>query len=42
MANMRDRLAAVGGLVEVRSAPGSGTVVAGRVPLQLDVEDHPE
>ena len=33
MTNMHDRLAAVGGSVEVRSAPGSGTVVAGRVPL---------
>jgi signal transduction histidine kinase len=31
--NMRDRLAALGGVVEVSSAPGEGTVVAGRIPL---------
>jgi signal transduction histidine kinase len=30
---MRDRLEAVGGAVTVRSAPGSGTTVAGRVPV---------
>jgi signal transduction histidine kinase len=30
---MADRLAALGGSLEVRSAPGSGTVVAGRLPL---------
>jgi signal transduction histidine kinase len=30
---MADRLAAVGGSVEVRSAPGEGTVVAGHVPV---------
>jgi signal transduction histidine kinase len=33
LANMQDRLAAVGGAVEVRSAPGQGTVVAGKIPL---------
>jgi signal transduction histidine kinase len=30
---MADRLAAVGGSLEIRSAPGSGTTVAGRVPI---------
>jgi signal transduction histidine kinase len=32
--NMRDRLEALGGHLEIRSAPGEGTVVAGRVPVQ--------
>jgi signal transduction histidine kinase len=31
--NMRDRLGAIGGTLEVRSAVGSGTTVAGRIPL---------
>jgi signal transduction histidine kinase len=30
---MADRLAAVGGSLEIRSAPGEGTTVAGRVPV---------
>jgi signal transduction histidine kinase len=30
---MRDRLAAVDGELTVRSQPGRGTVVAGRIPL---------
>jgi signal transduction histidine kinase len=30
---MADRLAAVGGSLEIRSAPGRGTTVAGRVPV---------
>jgi signal transduction histidine kinase len=30
---MADRLAAVGGSLDIRSAPGSGTTVAGRVPV---------
>lgn len=30
--NMRDRLSALGGSVTIRSAPGSGTTVQGRVP----------
>jgi signal transduction histidine kinase len=30
--NMRDRLAAVDGVVEVTSAPGAGTIVRGQVP----------
>jgi len=31
--NMRDRMDALGGTLEVRSAPGSGTTVSGRLPL---------
>jgi signal transduction histidine kinase len=31
--NMRDRLAAVGGELEIRSTPGSGTVVVGTIPV---------
>ena len=31
---MADRLGALGGTVEVTSAPGAGTVVAGRVPAE--------
>jgi signal transduction histidine kinase len=33
---MADRLAAVGGFLEIRSAPGNGTTVAGRVPVAAD------
>jgi signal transduction histidine kinase len=33
IANMRDRLVAVDGAFELRSEPGRGTVVSGRVPL---------
>ena len=33
--NMSDRLAALGGAVEIRSRPGAGTTVAGRVPVAL-------
>jgi signal transduction histidine kinase len=33
---MADRIAALGGDVEIRSAPGDGTTVIGRVPLQKD------
>jgi signal transduction histidine kinase len=33
---MADRLAAVGGSVEIRSAPGQGTTVAGSVPVTVD------
>lgn len=32
--NMRDRLGAFGGSVQVDSAPGSGTRVTGRLPVQ--------
>jgi len=30
--NMRDRMDALGGTLEVRSAPGTGTTVSGQVP----------
>ena len=33
LANIRDRLAAVGGVMQIDSAPGRGTVLSGRVPL---------
>jgi signal transduction histidine kinase len=33
LTNMNDRLAALGGVVDVRSTPGRGTVVSGRIPL---------
>ena len=33
LTSMRDRLAAVGGRLTVRSAPGQGTVVSGTVPI---------
>src|SRR5206468_12007709 len=33
MVNMSDRLAAIGGSLEVRSAPGSGTTLAGRLSV---------
>jgi signal transduction histidine kinase len=33
--NMRDRLEALGGSLEVRSAPGQGTTIQGRVPVGL-------
>jgi signal transduction histidine kinase len=36
LTNMHDRLVTVGGGVEVRSTPGSGTVVTGSVPLEGD------
>ena len=32
--NMADRLAALGGGVELRSSPGGGTTVSGRVPAE--------
>jgi len=31
--NMRDRLGAFGGRLEVRTAPGEGTAVRGELPL---------
>ena len=33
LTNMRDRLEALGGTVEVRSSPGRGTTVSGRLPI---------
>jgi signal transduction histidine kinase len=33
LTNMRDRLDSLGGSLEVRSAPGGGTTIAGRIPL---------
>jgi len=33
LTNLRDRLAAVGGVVRIESAPGRGTLVAGTVPV---------
>jgi signal transduction histidine kinase len=33
LTSMRDRLAAVGGLLDIRTAPGTGTSVSGTVPL---------
>ena len=32
--NMADRLAALGGNLEVRSRPGQGTTVSGRLPVR--------
>jgi signal transduction histidine kinase len=34
LTNIRDRLDALGGSLDVRSTPGSGTTVAGRIPLE--------
>jgi signal transduction histidine kinase len=34
LTNIRDRLAAVGGELEVRSAPGTGTRIVGRIPTR--------
>jgi signal transduction histidine kinase len=31
---MADRIDAIGGSLEIRSAPGEGTTVVGRVPVQ--------
>ena len=36
LTNMADRLAAVGGSLEVRSSPGEGTAVIGRIPVSPD------
>jgi signal transduction histidine kinase len=33
--NMADRLAALGGTIEIRSHPGRGTTVSGRLPVRL-------
>jgi signal transduction histidine kinase len=33
--NMADRLAALGGQLDVRSAPGQGTTITGHLPLSV-------
>ena len=38
---VRDRLEAIGGSLDVQSAPGAGTTVAGAVPLLVDVPQAP-
>jgi signal transduction histidine kinase len=38
--NMADRLAALGGELDVRSAPGSGTTVTGRLPFPAAGAGH--
>ncbi|MGH2685086.1 MAG: ATP-binding protein [Actinomycetota bacterium] len=37
LTNMRDRLEALGGSIAIRSAPGQGTTVEGRIPAQPEV-----
>jgi signal transduction histidine kinase len=37
--NMRDRLGAIGGTLEVQSAPGEGTRVRGRIPVGAEAPD---
>jgi signal transduction histidine kinase len=32
LTNMTDRMAALGGTLDIRSRPGAGTTVAGRIP----------
>jgi signal transduction histidine kinase len=39
--NMADRLAALGGQLEVRSAPGRGTTITARLPVPATGNDHP-
>jgi signal transduction histidine kinase len=38
LANMRDRLEALGGDVSVRSSAGAGTTVRGRVPVRIQLD----
>jgi signal transduction histidine kinase len=38
--NMADRLAALGGRLEVRSAPGQGTTISGRLPVPAASGSH--
>ena len=33
LVNMRDRVSAVGGTLEIKSAPGAGTEIVGHVPV---------
>jgi signal transduction histidine kinase len=39
--NMADRLAALGGQLEVRSAPGRGTTITAQLPVPVTGNDHP-
>ena len=39
--NMADRLAALGGTFDVRSAPGEGTTVSGRIPAAVVSDASP-
>jgi signal transduction histidine kinase len=39
--NMADRLGAIGGKLDVESAPGKGTRISGRIPLAVQVPDRP-
>jgi signal transduction histidine kinase len=34
--NMRDRIEAVGGEIEIHSSPGAGTEIVGRIPVAAD------
>jgi signal transduction histidine kinase len=38
LVNMRDRLDALGGVVEVTSQPGAGTRISGSLPVPVRVE----
>jgi signal transduction histidine kinase len=38
--NMADRLAALGGQLEVRSAPGQGTTITGHLPVCVTTSGH--
>jgi signal transduction histidine kinase len=38
--NMADRLAALGGQLDVRSAPGQGTTITGHLPVPVTSGDH--
>jgi signal transduction histidine kinase len=40
MRNMADRLAALGGLLEVRSAPSQGTTITGHLPIPVTSGGH--
>ncbi len=38
--NMADRLAALGGRLEIRSAPGQGTTITGQLPVPPTIGNH--
>jgi signal transduction histidine kinase len=40
MQNMRDRVDTVGGTLEIRSTPGAGTVILGRIPVARRAAEH--